>query len=28
LVGLLGLSLDLIKAPGYVAGAIIATFKR
>ena len=27
-VGLLGLSLDLIKAPGYVVGAIIATFKR
>jgi hypothetical protein len=28
LVGLLGLSLDLIKAPGYVVGAVIATLKR
>jgi hypothetical protein len=27
-VGLLGLSLDLVKAPGYVVGALIATFKR
>jgi hypothetical protein len=27
-IGMLGLSLDLIKAPGYVVGAVIATFKR
>jgi hypothetical protein len=27
-IGLLGLSLDLIKAPGYVAGAVIGTFKK
>ena len=27
-IGLLGLSLDLIKAPGYVVGAVIGTLKR